>query len=127
MDDPPVSVENLLAYCSSLASEFGARRGRVRHFVKHNLTSGTANEAILRDFLKSISADTSGITDGFICNPLRGTSSRQCDILIHDRRHPLVYAESGVTIIWPEAVLMLIEVKTSMAGTNALKALLRTL
>src|SRR5687767_11686384 len=72
MDRPPVNVENLLAYCSSLASEFEARRNRVRHFVQHNLTSGTANEAILRDFLASISARTWGITDGFICNPIRG-------------------------------------------------------
>lgn len=120
MDDPTVTVENLLAYCSSLALEFDARRNRVRHFIKHNLTSGTANEAILRDFLTSISAHTWGITDGFICNPIRGTSSKQCDILVHDRRHPLVYAESGVTVVWPESVLMLIEVKTSMASTDDL-------
>lgn len=121
MDRPPVNVENLLAYCSSLASEFEARRNRVRHFVQHNLTSGTANEAILRDFLASISARTWGITDGFICNPIRGTSSKQCDILVYDQRCPLVYSESGVTIIWPESALMVIEVKTSMTGTGALK------
>lgn len=119
---PTVNVDNLLAYCSSLAQEFEARRNRVRHFVQHNLTSGTANEAILRDFLASISAGTIGITDGFICNPIRGTSSKQCDILVYDQQLPLVYAESGVTIVWPESALVVIEVKTSMTAKGELKS-----
>jgi hypothetical protein len=106
---PRVDVENLLAYCSSLAEEFQARRNRIRHFIpRHNLTSGTANESILRNFLAGISARTFGVSDGFLCNPIRGTSSRQCDILVYDQRLPLVYAEGGVTVVWPESVLMAI-------------------
>ena len=115
-----LDVRNLLAYCASLADEFGARRNRVRHFVQHNLTSGTANEAILRTFLASISSGLCGVTEGFVCNPVRGQASRQCDILVYDRRFPLVYAESGVTVVWPESALMAIEVKTAMMGTAAL-------
>jgi hypothetical protein len=111
-----LDVSNLLAYCASLAGEFEARRNRVRHFVQHNLTSGTANEAILRAFLGSISAGVYGVTDGFVCNPVRGQASKQCDILVYDHRLPVVYAESGVTIVWPESALMTIEVKTSMMG-----------
>ena len=109
-----VDVANVAAYCSSLAAEFKARRNRVRRFVRHNLTSGEANEAILRSLLASIGAGAYGATDGFVCNPLRGESSRQCDIVVYDRRFPLVYAESGVTLVWPEAARMVIEVKTRM-------------
>ena len=113
-------VRNLLAYCTSLASEFEARRNRVRNFVQHNLTSGTANEAILRTFLASISGGLYGVSEGFVCNPIRRQSSRQCDILVYDRHFPFVYADGEVTIVWPEATLMTIEVKTSMMGTDAL-------
>jgi hypothetical protein len=119
---PASDVRNFLGYCSSLAQEFQSRRNRVRHFVKHNLTSGTANEAILRDFLSSISAGVFAVGEGFICNPLEGTSSRQCDILVHDTRFPRVFSESGVTIVWPESVLSVIEVKTSMTSTDALRS-----
>lgn len=116
------SIDQLLAYCSSLAEEFEARRNRVRTFVSHNLTSGTANEAILRSFLASISSGNFGVTEGFICNPLKSLASRQCDILVHDTRFPLVYSESGVTIVWPEAAQMVIEVKTTMNRRDVGKA-----
>ena len=106
-------VRNLLACCTSLASEFEARRNRVRNFVQHNLTSGTANEAILRTFLASISGGLYGVSEGFVCNPIRRQSSRQCDILVYDRHFPFVYADGEVTIVWPEATLMTIEVKTA--------------
>lgn len=109
-----VDVGNVAAYCSSLAAEFTARRNRVRRFVRHNLASGEANEAILRSLLASIGAGAYGATDGFVCNPLRGESSRQCDIVVYDRRFPLVYAEGGVTLVWPESARMVIEVKTKM-------------
>jgi hypothetical protein len=115
------SVANLLAYCTSLAQEFQARRDRVRHFVQHNLTSGTANEALLRDFLSSISAEVFAVREGFVCNPLKATVSKQCDILVHDTRYPRVYAEGGVNIVWPESVLVVMEVKTTMKGRASLQ------
>ena len=115
-----LDTSSLLAYCFSLADEFFLRQDRVRHFVRHNLTSGTANEAILRTFLASISAGVLGVTDGFVCDPARGQASRQCDILVYDRRFPLVHAEGGVTVVWPESVRMAIEVKTDLKDTAEL-------
>lgn len=118
----PSDVTNLLQYCVSLAREFESRRNRVRNFVQHNFTSGTANEAILRDFLSGISGGGFAVTDGFICNPLQGSVSRQCDILVRDNRFPLVFGESGVTIVWPESVLLMMEVKTAIKSTEMLRA-----
>lgn len=122
MNTSSVEITNLINYCSSLANEFDARRNRVRHFVTdHNLTSGTANEAILRNFLENISAKIYAVAQGFICNPLKSTISYQCDILIYDQHYPLVHSEGEVKIVWPESVLMTVEVKTSMIGTDELK------
>jgi hypothetical protein len=115
-----LDVSQLLAYCESLAEEFESRRNRVRNYVKHNLTSGTANEEILRSFLSAIVAGRYGVDEGFVCNPIRGEASRQCDILVHNRDFPLVYAEGNVVIVWPASVLMSIEVKTSMRGAEDL-------
>jgi hypothetical protein len=116
------SIDQLLAYCASLAEEFEARRNRIRNFVSHNLTSGTANEAILRNLLASISSGKFDVSEGFICNPLKSLASRQCDILVHDTRFPLVYSEAGLTIVWPEAAQMVIEVKTSMKRPDVERA-----
>jgi hypothetical protein len=115
-----LDVAQLLAYCASLADEFESRRNRVRNYVKHNLTSGTANEEILRSFLATIAASRYGVTEGFVCNPIRGEASKQCDILVHNRDFPLVYAEGNVVIVWPASVLMSIEVKTTMSGVGDL-------
>lgn len=76
---PPVDIKNLVAYCSSLASEFTTKRNRVRHFIPNNAASGAANEAILRSFLASIAGSAWAVTEGFVCNPIRGEWSRQCD------------------------------------------------
>ena len=120
MSERHIAIGQLIQYCSSLAGEFIARRNRVRTFVRHNLTSGTANERILRELLSEISAGTLGVTEGFFANPLQGTASKQCDIIVYDCNFPLVYSEAGVKILWPDSGQMLIEVKTSMKGVNAL-------
>jgi hypothetical protein len=104
----PTETAAFVNYCISIAQEFNSRLSRMRVFVKHNLSSGTANEAILRDFL-------SNHAQGFICDPLReNTVSKQCDVLIYQQnRYPLVYSEGPVKVVWPEAVRMTIEVKTN--------------
>lgn len=121
MNTSAVTLDNLIAYCESLAGEFSNRTNRVRSFVSHNLTSGTANESILRNFLSDISAGIFSVGEGFLCNPMRTTSSRQCDILVYDQRFPLVHSEGDVKIVWPEAALMVVEMKTSMTSKKILK------
>ena len=79
------NVERMLQYCSGIADEFAARMNRVRNYVtKHNLTSGTANETILRNFLTKLSSGRYRIGQGFICDPTTPDAvSRQCDILVY--------------------------------------------
>ena len=103
------------------ADEFLARLNRIRSFVpEHNLTSGTANEMLLRNFLSEYSSGKFALGQGFICEPTipdRATHhlvSKQCDIIIYDRDYQLVHSEGEVKVVWPQAVRMVIEVKTKL-------------
>jgi hypothetical protein len=109
------SVDKLVEYCSGIALEFEARLNRIRTFIPdHNLTSGTANEIILRNFLSRLAAGRYEVDQGFICAPTASNLvSKQCDILVYDHySYPLAYSEGEVKLVFPESVRMLIEVKT---------------
>jgi hypothetical protein len=110
--------DKFITYCMSVAKEFDARINRIRAFVKHNLTSGTANEDILRAFLARHSPQAFRVGQGFICNPLQEESiSRQCDILIYNQaNYPVVYEDGPVKVVWPDAVYMVLETKTRFEG-----------
>lgn len=110
-------IDGMIKYCSGIASEFEARLNRIRNFVPdHNLTSGTANEIILRDFLSQFSSGHYEVGQGFICSPFDSNSvSKQCDILVYDRHnYPLVHSEGSVALVFPQASKMVIEVKTNL-------------
>ena len=99
--------EKFFEYCVSVAKEFHSRMNRMRVFVQHNLTSGTANEIILRDFLAKHASGDFDVSQGFICDPsYQQAVSRQCDIL--------VYSDAAIDVVWPQSVVMVIEVKTSL-------------
>jgi hypothetical protein len=119
------SADKMLAYCQSIAEEFHSRRNRIRSFVKHNLSSGTANESILREFLSSHVPTNYAVGQGFICNPFEENAiSKQCDILVYDQAHsPLVYADGPVKIVFPDAARLVIEVKTSLGKKDTEQAL----
>ncbi len=111
------SIERMVQYCSGIASEFEARLNRVRTFIPdHNLTSGTANEIILRDFLARFSTGQYRVGQGFICVPTASDLvSKQCDILVYDcHNYPLVHSEGEVVLIFPQAAKIVIEVKTRL-------------
>ncbi|MBC8263735.1 MAG: hypothetical protein H8E47_06395 [Anaerolineales bacterium] len=111
------SIERMVQYCSGIAKEFEAKLNRIRTFVPdHNLTSGTANEIILRDFLAHLSTGRYVVGQGFICSPTASDLvSKQCDILVYDHHdYPLVHSEGEVVLVFPDAAKMVIEVKTSL-------------
>jgi len=87
---------------------------RLGVFAKHNLSTGTANESILRDFLSRHAPGYIDVGEGFIVDLFgKRDPSKQCDILIFDRHHyPTVYADGPIKVVLPEAVRMVIEVKT---------------
>lgn len=117
------SIDRMIEYCTSIGKEFEARLNRIRAFVpNHNLSSGTANEAILRNFLANLTAHRFKVSQGFICNPANSEAvSKQCDILVHDyHSYPRVYVDGDIEIVFPQAVRMLIEVKTKLHNQQEL-------
>jgi hypothetical protein len=118
-------ADNFFEYCVSVAKEFQSRMSRLRVFVQHNLSSGTANEVILREFLSKHASGNFDVSQGFICDPSeKGLVSRQCDILVYSKNYyPVVYSDGSIKIVWPESVLMVIEVKTNLSKKDIASAL----
>jgi uncharacterized protein DUF6602 len=97
----------------------------MRVFVQHNLSTGTANEVILREFLSKHAPGNFHVSQGFICDPSeKKWVSKQCDILVYDKNHyPVVYADGSIKVVWPKSVAMVIEVKTTLAKKDVALAL----
>ncbi|MFZ5902322.1 MAG: DUF6602 domain-containing protein [Chloroflexota bacterium] len=116
----------ILQYCSGVAKEFEARLNRIANFVtKHNLSVGTANETILRNFLIQLSSGRYKVGQGFIY-ALATTPkvSKQCDIILYDHlSYPLIYSESGIDVIFPQSAKCVIEVKTKLKSDTLKTAL----
>jgi hypothetical protein len=108
------SSDKIIEYCLGVALEFEARVNRMRVFVRHNLSSGNANEIILREFLSSHTSGNYHVGQGFICTLAEmGRASKQCDILIYNQNdYPLIHSDGPIKIVWPESARMVIEVKT---------------
>jgi hypothetical protein len=119
------SSESFLSYCQTIAQELESRVSRIRKFVSHNLTTGTANEVILREFLAAHAPQQFEVGEGFICNPfIENSASRQCDILVYDKNNfPLVYSVGSVKVVLPRAARMVIEVKTALQKADLKSAL----
>lgn len=119
------STDKIVEYCLGVALEFVARLNRMRVFVKHNLSSGNANEVILREFLSSHTSGNYDVGQGFICT-LAETSkaSKQCDILVYNQNdYPLIHSDGPIKIVWPEAAAIVIEVKTGFSKSDIMTAL----
>lgn len=115
-----MNPDSFIKYCTGIADEFTSRLNRLRSFVHHNLSSGTANESILRDFLSTHAPYNYGVGQGFICDPFEENSvSKQCDILVYNRSNfPLVYSDGPISVVLPRAARMVIEVKTGLRQRN---------
>lgn len=118
-----------------MAEEFSSRRGRFETFVKnHNPTVGSANEAILREFLARHMPGKLAVDQGFICDiKHQNRISRQCDIIIHDHsEYAPLYSVGPVMIVEPKSARLVIEVKTqyakgAIANIAAVKAMRRSI
>ena len=118
-------ADNFFEYCVSVAKEFQSRMSRMRVFVQHNLSTGTANEVILREFLSKHAPGNFDVSQGFICDPSeKKLVSKQCDILVYNKNHyPVVYAEGSIKVVWPKSVAMVIEVKTILGKKDVTSAI----
>lgn len=114
------SADNFLSYCQTIAQEFESRVSRIKSFVSHALSTGTANETILREFLSSHVPKKFDVGEGFICNPFATNEvSKQCDVLVYNQDDfPLVYAVGSIKVVLPRAARMVVEIKTGFAQAD---------
>lgn len=115
------------AFYRGLAQEMAAKLRRVSAFVAHGPSVGAYHEEALRSVLRSMLSSRFAIRTGFAFSEEHG-ASQQGDILIVDENHPGAYyfREGDFAIVSPEALLCVIEVKTTLnrrtfdEGMNAL-------
>jgi len=102
-------------YFHLTAQQLMTRLAQIRVFVtNHNPTIGTLTETVLREFLKEHLPESVGVAQGFVLGN-DDVLSPQMDIVLYDRhRHAPVYRLHDIVILRPEAVLSIIEVKTTI-------------
>jgi len=125
MTENEITPGSLVQYCRSIADEFKARQHRISSLVKHNLTTGTARETIVRDFLAEHCTGHYKVVQGFICDPTQiDRVSRQCDILVYNHLyHPVIHSEGQIKVVWSISVQMVIEVKTKLNKDTLYRAI----
>lgn len=102
-------------YFEYISAELYSKIQQVKHYInRHNPTTGALAEEVLRQFLKDHLPRSVSVEQGFTINP-DGELSRQCDILIYDsHRYAPFYRAGNLVVIPAEAVIAIVEVKTSI-------------
>lgn len=107
-----------IEYFESFAEEIASKFGRLKHLVeRHNPTQGDYHEEILRVVLRNFLSKRFSVKKGFIyAGPNPDQISRQIDIIIIDENSPTAYIfqEGDFAIVAPEAVVAVVEVKTTL-------------
>lgn len=108
-------------YHKSISQELKATQNRVRNLIgdAHWQTDGEHKEAVLRKIIKSHVPESLRVGKGFICYPNetdnhREDTSTQLDILLTEISKPTLFKDGDLTIVTPDAVQAIIEVKTQL-------------
>jgi hypothetical protein len=99
-------------YFHALAKELDALKDRVRQLKQHWPTDGEWKESVLRTVLRRHLPGDVSVGRGFVVSAEHESS--QLDILIHDASRPVLFRDGDLVIVTPDAVLGVIEVKTSV-------------
>lgn len=102
-------------YFDHVSQELHSKIAQAKVYIsRHNPTTGALAEAVLRQFLNDHLPGAVGVEQGFIIDK-EGGLSKQCDILIYDSHwYAPFYRVGGVVVVPAEAVIAIIEVKTSI-------------
>lgn len=105
------------SYFDSFASELNGKFQRLRHLTDHDYSSGDYHEEILRGVLRNFLTKRYSVKTGFIFKEEHEVS-RQIDIIIVDENAPAAYVfqEGDFAVVMPEAVVAIIEVKTTLGS-----------
>ena len=106
------------SYFESLGLELGSLKQRVRHLIAdaHWQTDGEWKESVVRQVLRRHLPTTAIVGRGFVVTSESATS--QLDVLIHDASKPVVFKDSDLAFVTPDAVLGIIEVKTRVGPAD---------
>lgn len=104
---------DMVQYHKSLSEELNALKNRIRSLMDtpHWLTDGEWKESVLRSVLRRHLPSTVEVGRGFIFTPEK--CSKQIDILIYDRSQPIIFRDGDLVFVTPDAVLGIIEVKST--------------
>lgn len=105
-------------YFESLTDEFSALRDRVRSLISgaHWQTDGEWKESVLRSCLRRYLPTSFSVGKGFVVTP--EVQTRQLDIVVYDNSKPLLFRDGDLVILTPDAVRVVIEVKTRVRGSE---------
>jgi hypothetical protein len=104
------------SYHRSLTEELYSIKNRIRNLVTHWGTDGEFKEVALRNILRRHLPESVIVGRGFIVTS--SGSSTQIDVLIVDASKPSLFKDGDLLIVTPDAVLGVIEVKTSLRTTT---------
>lgn len=107
-----------MAFHRSVSAELSAVKDRIRNLVRHWPTDGEWKEVALRSVLRRHLPETVLVGRGFVVG--RERSSTQVDVLIVDARKPTLFKDGDLFVVTPDAVLGVIEVKTTLPAKAAL-------
>jgi len=100
------------AYFESLGLELNSLRNRIRQLIAdaHWQTDGEWKESVVRTILRRHLPSTATVSRGFVVTSEAATG--QLDVLIHDSAKPVVFQDSDLAFVTPDAVLGIVEVKS---------------
>lgn len=111
-------MQDYINYRKSISHELISIKDRVRYIIggQHWGEEGRYKEVILMDVLRKHLPKTVSVGTGFIMG--ENALSSQIDIIIYRNDFPLLFQQADFVIVPPEAVLGIIEVKSSADNTT---------
>jgi hypothetical protein len=106
------------SYFESLGLELASLKQRVRYIIAdaHWQTDGEWKESVIRQVLRRHLPATAIVGRGFVVTGESATS--QLDVLVHDASKPVVFKDSDLAFVTPDAVFGIVEVKTRIGPAD---------
>lgn len=111
-----IELENKKRYLSSISNEIKSQSDRINYVISHGQTVGNYREQLFISVLRKYVPKKFHVATGFIEG-----SSKQIDIIIYDQHNYIpVFREDDLVVVKKEAVIAVIEIKTTLdSGTLA--------
>ena len=104
-------------YFETFADEILSKFNRVSKLTKHPPSIGTYRETLIKNFLSNFLSNRYSINSGFVYDTKTNKCSKQIDVLIVDENvsAPFLFKDKDFVIAKPDAVVLGIEIKSSLS------------